>query len=486
MTEVIQDNISALLGAGKDPREQQLAQALRNQQSGGDFLSLSTINQASDLGNNINKRVNVAAAEGGALKQARLKQAQDQEQFTAQEARIMSEGQKERSLKLDMLDRKAANKMAYEGLRQVNRLIQDGQGQAAKIVYETKKAELELIRDETQNRYDTSGRAEDFEYLKEITGYIQDWESEENRYDWTEKRSAAELISDAKRYEYDNTLALNINKQKHVENEFAKTFELKKTESDQTQKNWEAKFGLSVEEFQEFKDQFQRTASLSDNKFNQAAEHFALRHGLNVDEFKNGIKEFEETMGFNREKLVAEIEMDKYTNDTKLAVEQGKKVTPSAMLIQNYDGSLTQINELGSLVNMIDSFTPQKANDANQPGMEDVIDMLVPDGLQQSAIESMYSTKAARLFMTKGKAVESQISKLMAGLNLTEFEIKDRKNWSPFAPGITTKVRRERIELLQNRLNQQTTRFDQVYGTAYRGDQTNNAYTPITRIKITM
>jgi hypothetical protein len=66
-----QDNISALLGTGQDPREQQLAQALRGQQAGGDMLGLSTIGSVSNLGQNINARTNAAAKQGGQLKQAR-------------------------------------------------------------------------------------------------------------------------------------------------------------------------------------------------------------------------------------------------------------------------------------------------------------------------------------------------------------------------------------------------------------------------------
>lgn len=65
-----QDNISALMGAGQDPQEQQLAQALRGQQAGGDMLGLSTIGQVSALGNNMNKRTNAAAKQAGGLKKA--------------------------------------------------------------------------------------------------------------------------------------------------------------------------------------------------------------------------------------------------------------------------------------------------------------------------------------------------------------------------------------------------------------------------------
>lgn len=64
------DNISALLGTGQDPKEQQLAQALRGQQAGGDMLGLSTIGSVSNLGQNITNRTQAAAKQGGQLKQA--------------------------------------------------------------------------------------------------------------------------------------------------------------------------------------------------------------------------------------------------------------------------------------------------------------------------------------------------------------------------------------------------------------------------------
>lgn len=75
-----QDNISALLGAGQDPKEQQLAQALRGQQAGGDMLGLSTIGGVSNLGQNINARTNAAAKQGGQLKQSMEKARLDREQ----------------------------------------------------------------------------------------------------------------------------------------------------------------------------------------------------------------------------------------------------------------------------------------------------------------------------------------------------------------------------------------------------------------------
>jgi hypothetical protein len=75
-----QDDISALLGTGQDPREQQLAQALRGQRAGGDMLGLSTIGSVSNLGQNINARTNAAAKQGGQLKQAMDKARLDREQ----------------------------------------------------------------------------------------------------------------------------------------------------------------------------------------------------------------------------------------------------------------------------------------------------------------------------------------------------------------------------------------------------------------------
>jgi hypothetical protein len=86
-----QDNISALLGTGQDPREQQLAQALRGQQAGGDMLGLSTIGSVSNLGQNINARTNAAAKQGGQLKQAM--QAAEAKRIEAETARAFTSEQ---------------------------------------------------------------------------------------------------------------------------------------------------------------------------------------------------------------------------------------------------------------------------------------------------------------------------------------------------------------------------------------------------------
>ena len=117
-----QDNISALLGTGQDPREQQLAQALRGQQAGGDMLGLSTIGSVSNLGQNINARTNAAAKQGGQLKQARQAaeakrlEAETARAFTGDQAGLNRAATRENSLASDnRLDIRQQNERTWRG-----------------------------------------------------------------------------------------------------------------------------------------------------------------------------------------------------------------------------------------------------------------------------------------------------------------------------------------------------------------------------------
>ena len=70
--EYMQDDITAMMGGVKTPEEERMAQALRARQQTGDTLALSTIGQASNLGQQIGQRTSEAAGRTGQYKQAGL------------------------------------------------------------------------------------------------------------------------------------------------------------------------------------------------------------------------------------------------------------------------------------------------------------------------------------------------------------------------------------------------------------------------------
>jgi hypothetical protein len=102
---------------------------------------------------------------------------------------------------------------------------------------------------------------------------------------------------------------------------------------------------------------------------------------------------------------------------------------------------------------------------ADQPFEVAVFDMVLPqDFARIYREEHVYKDKDVRNFMSRGAKLESDFSKLMAGLNLTQFEIIDRQKWSPFANGISQDARKDRMVDLKKILVEQTDIFNSVYG----------------------
>ena len=66
-----QNSISAMMGAPKTPEEERMAQALRQEQTGGNMLALSGSNTISNLGQGMSKQATAGAKQMGTLAQAR-------------------------------------------------------------------------------------------------------------------------------------------------------------------------------------------------------------------------------------------------------------------------------------------------------------------------------------------------------------------------------------------------------------------------------
>lgn len=104
--------------------------------------------------------------------------------------------------------------------------------------------------------------------------------------------------------------------------------------------------------------------------------------------------------------------------------------------------------------------------DAWKPGSTnpwvDVPASILDDTMFESmkpVIEEKAYTPEQREQRVRGAQVEGQISKILAGLNLTGFELIERKRWSPFTPGVGTEQSKERMEILRTTfLNEVNTR----------------------------
>ena len=139
-------------------------------------------------------------------------------------------------------------------------------------------------------------------------------------------------------------------------------------------------------------------------------------------------------------------------------------VKPSAADRTLYVGAHRSMTMLDDLMATANGFSKKQNQQADSPFEVAMYDYLPQDFARIAREKQVYKDKDVRNFMSRGAKLESDFSKLMAGLNLTQFEIIDRQKWSPFANGISQDARKDRMVDLKKILVEQTNIFNSVYG----------------------
>ena len=139
-------------------------------------------------------------------------------------------------------------------------------------------------------------------------------------------------------------------------------------------------------------------------------------------------------------------------------------VKPSAADRTLYVGAHRSMTMLDDLMATANNFSKTQDRMADQPAKVAALDYLPQDFARIAREKVVYKDPEVRNFMSRGAKLESDFSKLMAGLNLTQFEIIDRQKWSPFANGISQDARKDRMVDLKKILTEQTNIFDSMYG----------------------
>tara|TARA_R110002153_G_scaffold79805_1_gene203420 strand:- start:1685 stop:2416 length:732 start_codon:yes stop_codon:yes gene_type:complete len=139
-------------------------------------------------------------------------------------------------------------------------------------------------------------------------------------------------------------------------------------------------------------------------------------------------------------------------------------IKPSAADRTLYVGAHRSMTMLDDLMATANGFSKKQNQQADSPLEVAIYDYLPQDFARIAREKQVYKDKDVRNFMSRGAKLESDFSKLMAGLNLTQFEIIDRQKWSPFANGISQDARKDRMVDLKKILVEQTNIFNSVYG----------------------
>lgn len=144
---------------------------------------------------------------------------------------------------------------------------------------------------------------------------------------------------------------------------------------------------------------------------------------------------------------------------------------PSASEMKSYRGGLNLMEQIDTLDTSYGKMTSEEKEMLDAPGTEVLLGMasaVLPEGTGRMIEEEIaFPDREVRSYRTKSAKFESDYSKLMAGLNVTGFEMEDRKKWSPYAQGISQTERQQRYDNLKQELIGEKSIFEELYGKEY-------------------
>lgn len=134
---------------------------------------------------------------------------------------------------------------------------------------------------------------------------------------------------------------------------------------------------------------------------------------------------------------------------------------PTGKQVTDYSESNRFLGVINNLRGRWDSMGEEARKELDSPMVDAAIDYL-PPALQRIAEERYYGDEAQG-YRSEGRGFEADLSKLMAGLQVTGFEMKDRQKWSPFAPGITAAERERRLDNMDIKLRMKQERYEMLF-----------------------
>lgn len=140
----------------------------------------------------------------------------------------------------------------------------------------------------------------------------------------------------------------------------------------------------------------------------------------------------------------------------------GGAFKPSGSERNEYKDSVRMQNLIGSMDDLWGSLTPEVREELNQPKMQAVLSVM-PSSLARMGEEQIYKNPETRDYLIANNKLESELSKLMSGLAVTGFEMKDRQKWSPNAPGISDPERQRRLANIDRELSARIEGYEKLY-----------------------
>lgn len=214
---------------------------------------------------------------------------------------------------------------------------------------------------------------------------------------------------------------------------------------------------------------------LAERSGDEAKTGGALRQTMAKEATRKSEREQDYQRGLTASDLTntRKIESDKQAQMDKIAIYKMKeelkpkkstKLKPTGKATEDYLRTKQLITQISGVQDLAGAFTTEQYEMVDNPIIDTATDWLLPSGLERLAQEKLiYTDPAVKQYREKVADIESEFSKLMSGLAVSGFEMKDRKKWSPYAEGVSQETRSRRLENLAEKLNIQKGLKEQTY-----------------------
>ncbi len=183
----------------------------------------------------------------------------------------------------------------------------------------------------------------------------------------------------------------------------------------------------------------------------------------------------------NEQKLV----VDKAKSDAAL-IKDKKKLRPTGKATEDYLRSKQLVEQISGVQGIESGFTADQLEMVDNPVIDTVTDLFLPDGAERLLQDSViYTDPTVKKYRENVADIESEFSKLMSGLAVSGFEMKDRKKWSPYAEGVSQATRSRRLQNLNDKLGIQIGLKEQTYDFGEGGGISDGGITTEETINVT-
>jgi len=469
-------DMQALIGANLAPEEQAMAEALRQQSRGGDFLSLSTIDPVRNLGQAQSARATTAATGYGGLRKAAQEREQTKNENRLSRTLTREEGQAGRDLTRSegVLTRAHQSKIQGAEHRQQSTL-QDVEHKQEKGILDTRLAftQAEALLDRAANvtaREDAQVHDVDMAAmsatlreqaavadqkraveLTEIADRLDTARAALNNTWQVEKREDEQVhAGDMQGRAFDQQTGERIGGETHQTDMQGRAFDQQTSEriggeihatgmQGRDHANLNARQNVDINAADRARGETQKFTA-GQNDLNRAERREARR----VDQTRH-----DDDLALSYDRLDVDAERNRMAYEQNITETRPWIQSMPAGQQKSYMGQQSAIRGVEGVREAADALTPEDRRMADRIWASAGIDLMAPNAAAELASNALIQQNPRlQRFFTRTYRVAADIRRINAGLAVTGSELLSANQYLPSAPGLTFDQRMLRIDEL--------------------------------------